>query len=304
MGRLKAAMIRELVLRGYSTRTQKAYLGHVSRFARHFMRSPAELGEVEIRRYLLFLAGRKSVSTAYRDQAVSALKFLYRYVLKKPFISEGMPRPRKEFRLPSVLSAGEVTALFDSIRNVKHRAIVMLMYSAGLRVSEVIKLKPHDIDANRHLIHVRGGKRKKDRYTVLSDTALIYLRYYWKIYKPEKWLFPGQRKGGHITARTVQHVVEAARKRAGISKRFSTHVLRHSFATHLLGQGTDLRYIQELLGHKSPKTTQIYTHVTRKDIARIRSPLDTLNLDSETVFEEKLRKSVRKGALSEPSPRI
>ena len=235
MGSLKADMIRELVLRGYSPRTQKAYLGHVSRFARYFMRSPAELGEVEIRRYLLFLAGREGFSTAYRDQAVSALKFLYRYVLKKPFISDGMPRPRKEFRLPSVLSAGEVTALLDSIRNVKHRAIVMLMYSGGLRVSEVTKLIPENIDADRHLIHIKGGKRKKDRYTILSDTALDYLRYYWKIYKPEKWLFPGQRKGGHLTARTVQHVVEAARKRAGISKRFSTHVDFPRFSRHLIG---------------------------------------------------------------------
>jgi len=153
MDNLKAAMIRELVLRGHSIRTQKTYIGHVSRFARHFMRSPVELGEVEIRRYLLFLAGREGVSTAYRDQAVSALEFLYRYVLKKSFISEGMPRPRKEFSLPSVLSAGEVATLLDSIRNVKHRAIVMLMYSAGLRVSEVIKLKPYDIDADRHLDH-------------------------------------------------------------------------------------------------------------------------------------------------------
>ena len=223
--------------------------------------------------------------------------------MKKPFISEGMPRPRKEFRLPSVLSVGEVTALLDSIRNVKHRAIVMLMYSAGLRVSEVIKLKTENIDAQRHLVQVKGGKRKKDRYTILSDTALDYLRYYWKIYKPEKWLFPGQRRGGHITARTVQHIVGAARKRAGITKRFSTHVLRHSFTTHLLEQGTDLRYIQELLGHKGPKTTQIYTHVTRKDIARITSPLDTLNLNNETEHAEQLRKSTRKGTLSKPSPR-
>jgi len=175
-----------------------------------------------------------------------------------------------------VLSKDEVTRLLDSVRNRKHRAILMLVYSAGLRVSEVVRLKLEDIDVRRRLIHIKGSKGRKDRYTLLSSVALEVLRDYYRFYRPRKWLFPGKRKDRHISARAVQKVVTATGKRAGIRKKLTTHTLRHSFATHLLENGTDLRYIQELLGHKSSKTTQIYTHVTRKDLVRIVSPLDRI----------------------------
>ena len=277
MGALREAMQRELKLRGYSPKTARVYVRHVEGFTRYFKRSPAELDQEHIRQYLLHLTDEKGVSTAYWDQAVSALKFLYGRVLKRPFIADSLPRPKKEHKLPAVLSANEVKRFLDSVRNIKHLSMLMLMYSAGLRVGEVVKLKVEDIDSDRCSIHVRGAKGKKDRYTLLSDVALEVLRMYWRLYRPRDWLFPGDRKDKHITIRTVQKIVERTRQSAGIRKAFSAHTLRHSFATHLLENGTDLRYIQELLGHKSSKTTEVYTHVTRRDIARIKSPLDSIS---------------------------
>ncbi len=262
----------------------KVYLQHMTDFVRHFGRSPSEIGKNEIVQYLLYLTEDKKVSVAYRNQAVSALKFFYARVLKRPVVIEELPRPKKEFRLPAVLSKEEVSRLFAAVRNRKHLAILMLVYSSGLRVSEVVRLKPEDIDVERRLIRVRGAKGRKDRYTVLSEVALDVVRDYYMSWKPEHFLFPGSRKGSHLSTRSVQSVVSEARKRAGIQKQFSTHALRHSFATHLLESGTDLRYIQELLGHKSARTTQIYTHVTRKDIARIVSPLDRM-MEGETAVK-------------------
>lgn len=277
MGALKDAMHNELKVRGYSPRTAKVYLRHAESFVRYFGKSPDELNQEHIKRYLLHLTEERKVSIAYRDQAVSALKFLYGRVLGRPFLADALPRPRKEHKLPAILSAGEVRRFLDSVRNIKHLAILMVMYSSGLRVGEVVKLQVDDIDSDRNMIHVRGGKGKKDRYTMLSVVALEVLRMYWRLYKPDEWLFPGGRTGRHITIRSVQKIVEQTRLRAGIRKAFSAHTLRHSFATHLLENGTDLRYIQELLGHKSSKTTEVYTHVTRRDIARIRSPLDSIS---------------------------
>jgi site-specific recombinase XerD len=269
-------MRRELRLRNYSPLTIKAYLQHMTDFVRYLGGSPAESGKEDIYRYLLHLTEERKVSASYRNQAISSLKFFYGKILKKKLVIEELPRPKKEFRLPAVLSENEVSRLFSAVRNRKHLAILMLIYSSGMRVGEVVKLRPEDIDSERNLIRVRGGKGNKDRYTVLSDVALDVIRGYYLAWKPEKYLFPGNRKGSHLSTRSVQNVVSEARKRAGIEKRFSTHSLRHSFATHLLESGTDLRYIQELLGHKSVRTTQIYTHVTRRDIARIISPLDRM----------------------------
>jgi len=276
VGNLKEAMRMELRLRNYSPGTIKTYLQHMTEFVRHFGRSPSELGRDDMINYLLYMTEERKVSATYRDQAVSALKFFYGKVLNKRIIIDDLPRPKKEIKMPAVLSEKEVSRLFKAIRNRKHLAILMLLYSSGMRVSEVVRLKPEDIDTDRHLIRVRGGKGRKDRYTVLSDRALDVLRDYYLSWQPEYYLFPGIKKGSHLSTRSVQNVVSEARKRAGIIKQFSTHVLRHSFATHLLESGTDLRYIQELLGHKSARTTQIYTHVTRRDIARIVSPLDRM----------------------------
>ncbi len=270
------AVKKELKLRRYSQKTQKAYLHHIERYMRHFMKDPKELDERHIREYMLHLINKGKVSRAYHDQAVSALKFLYDYVLNMSKTVGNLPRPRKEKKLPIVLSQEEVSKLLKAIKNLKHRAIMMLVYSAGLRVSEIVKLRVEDIDSNRHLIHIRGAKGRKDRYTILSEVALEELRGYWKEYKPDKWLFPGAKPERAISTRTVEAILEIAVREVGLKKKASVHTLRHSFATHLLESGTDLRYIQELLGHKSSKTTEIYTHVSTKDLSKIKSPLDNL----------------------------
>jgi integrase/recombinase XerD len=172
-----------------------------------------------------------------------------------------------------------VAKILSSIDNIKHRAILMLVYSAGLRVGEVVKLKPKDIDSKRMLIYIRGSKGRKDRYTILSESVLKILREYWQQYKPQEWLFEGAKPEKHISIRTTQKIFEHACEKAGIKKEITIHTLRHSFATHLLESGADLRYIQELLGHKHIKTTEIYTHVSVKSIGKIRSPLDSLKLN-------------------------
>ena len=204
------------------------------------------------------------------------MRFLLRHVLRRPDLVEATPRPRRVRQLPVVLSTQEVRAVLAALANPKHRAAIMLMYGAGLRVSEVVRLRPGDLDADRHLVHVRGGKGRKDRYTLLSDVAYDAVRVYVQAFRPPVWLFPSTTPSRHISARSIQKVVARAGRTAGVKKALTPHVLRHSFATHLLEAGTDLRYIQELLGHSSSKTTEIYTHVTRRDLARIRSPLDDL----------------------------
>jgi len=207
--------------------------------------------------------------------AISALKFYYGGILKKNFAYE-IKRPKKDRKLPVVLSREEVFKILSSVVNIKHRAILMITYSAGLRVGEVVRLKVEDIDTERKMIHVRGAKGRKDRYTILSDVAIETLNLYLKSYQPKIWLFHGKNENSHLTVRSVEKIFDNAVKSAGVTKDVSIHSLRHSFATHLLESGVDLRYIQELLGHKSSKTTEIYTHVSNKDLSRIQSPLDLI----------------------------
>ena len=207
VGELKEAMRRELKLRNYSTGTIKTYLQHMKEFVRHFSRSPSELSRDDIIHYLLHMTEERNVSATYRDQAISALKFFYGKVLKKRIIIDELPRPKKEFKLPVVLSTEEVSRLLAAVRNRKHLAILMLLYSSGMRVGEVVKLRLEDIDAERRLIRVRGGKGRKDRYTVLSDVALDTVRDYYMSWQPEHFLFPGNRKGSHLSTRSVQNVV-------------------------------------------------------------------------------------------------
>lgn len=203
------------------------------------------------------------------------MKFYYGTILKKKFPYE-IKRPRKDKKLPVVLSKEEIAQILSTVDNIKHKAILMLVYSAGLRVSEVVKLKPEDIDSKRKLIHIKGAKGRKDRYTLLADSVLDTLRNYWRQYEPKKWLFSSTKPDRHLHYRSIEKVFANACERANILKDATVHTLRHSFATHLLEAGTDLRYIQELLGHKSSKTTEIYTHVSRSSISRIVSPLDRL----------------------------
>ncbi|MFH1335438.1 MAG: site-specific tyrosine recombinase/integron integrase [Candidatus Zixiibacteriota bacterium] len=268
---------RELVSRKYSYKTVKGYIYYNRDFLNFIGKKPSEINDSDIKDYLLYLAEEKQSATSTLNQAINALKFYYGTMLKKRFVYE-VKRPRKDKKLPVVLSKEEVAKILSSVDNIKHKAILMLVYSAGLRVGEVVKLKPEDIDSNRMLINIRGAKGRKDRYTMLSETALEVLRQYWREYKPGKWLFEGARKDRYISTRTVQHILEHACVRVNIRKDISVRTLRHSFATHLLESGVDLRYIQELLGHANSKTTEIYTHVSTKSLGKIRSPLDCLNI--------------------------
>jgi integrase/recombinase XerD len=268
-----------LTVRGYSPRTRKVYLGHLRRFflwcghgSARLPQDPAAEGQA----YILDLIRRQRISRSYQNQVVSALRFLCESVLGEPRIALSIPRPRKEQPLPAVLSPDEVAAMMRKVRNPKHRALLMLVYSAGLRVGEVVRLRVPDLDMDRGLVRVRRGKGGKDRYTLLAQRAVEAVRIYRDAYPADEWLFPGSRPDRHLTPRSVQRIVKNTAEAAGIRKHVTTHTLRHSFATHLLEGGTNLRIIQELLGHQSARTTQIYTHVARSTLESVRSPLDNL----------------------------
>jgi site-specific recombinase XerD len=245
-------------------------------FALHFHRSPDELGEQEIRDYLHYLIQVKKGSQSGVSQAYSALKFFYETTLKRDWNGFRIPRVQKGKKLPVVLSQQEIQAIFSATRNLKHRVVLMTIYSAGLRISEVVHLKVSDIDSQRMTIRVQQGKGQKDRYTLLSQRTLEVLRAYWKEYRPSGWLFPGKPETEPLSVSSVQRVFEKVLLRARIKKPASVHTLRHSFATHLLEAGTDLYHIQRLLGHTSPKTTAIYLHLSRKNLGGLTSPLDLL----------------------------
>lgn len=215
----------------------------------------------------------RGYSHSYVNQCISALQFFMKNVFGQ-IETAGYIRPKKETKLPDVLTLEEVKRILSHVENIKHKAILYLTYSSGLRVGEVVRLKLPDVDVERRIVKVRQGKGRKDRFTILSDAAYQLLQKYIELHKPEKWLFPGQTAGSHLNERSVQKMFEQVLSRSGIKKKVSIHVLRHSFATHLLEGGTDLRYIQELLGHQSSRTTERYTHVTVKDARRIKSPLD------------------------------
>jgi integrase/recombinase XerD len=271
-------MRRQMILAGFSPRTRKVYLGHVRRFLERTGRPVKGLGPADLERYIVEQVEENRVSRSTHGQILSAARFLFRTVLDGFDEVENLPRPPRHKRLPHVLSLEEARRLVRAPRNPTHRAMTMLLYSSGLRVGELVRLRPGDPDRARGLLHVRSGKGSKDRYTILSPRAVDALDQHLSRWELEgrdlRWLFPGARPGTHVHERTVQKVVARAARQAGIEKRVSPHVLRHSFATHLLEAGTDLRYIQELLGHASSRTTEIYTHVSRHDLARIRSPLD------------------------------
>ncbi|CEG11435.1 Phage integrase family protein [groundwater metagenome] len=268
---------RELVSRNYISKTIKAYLYYNEDFLRAVKKNPPEVTNENAKNYLFYLAEQKDVSTSNLNIAINALKFYYGEVLKRDFVYE-IKRQRKNKKLPVVLSKEKVSNILSSVSNIKHRALLMLAYSAGLRVSEVVKLRVEDIDAQRKLIHIRGAKGRKGRYTLLSEVTLKTLHLYRDEFKPNEWLFPGAEKGRHISIRTAQSIFEHANERAGIVKDVTIYSLRHSFATHLLESGTDLRYIQELLGHQSSKTTEIYTHASSRSLSKIINPLDTMDI--------------------------
>lgn len=273
-------MQRDLQLRGLSPKTQRAYLDKARDFARYFKQAPDQLGEEQIREYLHYLLQKKVSDSTYR-QAFGSLKFLYQTTMKQSVVFDKIPRLKTRRKLPVVLDRTEIEALFSVTKNLKHKAILMITYSSGLRLAETSHLKVTDIDSKRMMVRVTG-KGGKDRYSILSSVALETLRQYYRKYRPSDWLFEGQRPGSALAERTVERIFEIAKDRAGITKPATLHTLRHSFATHLLEAGTDLHHIQLLLGHKSPKTTTIYLHVSNRALSRITSPLDLPPVLKET----------------------
>jgi site-specific recombinase XerD len=232
----------------------------------------------DIRQYLVAMATSGKYSAGYVRGARAALIFLYDSVLKQTGKVGDLPRVKRPEQLPVVLNREEVAKIFKVAYNLKHKALLVTAYSTGLRVGKVVRLKVNEIDSKRMQIRVSAGKGAKDRYTLLSATALAILREYFRAYKPKDWLFPGDDSKDHLAERSAQQVFKDSKKKAGILKPATFHTLRHSFATHLLEDGTDIRYIQELLGHDSIETTERYTHVTQKGMERVTSPLDKMQL--------------------------
>jgi len=267
----------------YSPRTLKNYCNLFEEFINYYSsKHPDEITEEEIIAYMNYLVTERRISASYQNMAINAIKFYYEKVQggKRTFYQ--LDRPLKDKKLPVVLSEQEVAAILSATPNLKHRTMLMLCYSAGLRVGELLNLTLPDIDSDKMQVWVRGGKGKKDRFSLLSERVLQLLRKYYREYRPQHYLFEGQ-SGGAYSQRSIQLALAAACQRAGIRKQVTMHTLRHSFTTHMLENGTDLRYIQVLLGHSSSKTTEIYTHVTSKGLSQIRSPLDNLGLDDSLL---------------------
>jgi integrase/recombinase XerD len=272
------AMRRKLEVARYSPRSIQVYLGAAKQLFLHFPnKHPNDIRTEDIEAFQHHLATERKVSNSTLNQAVNAIRYYYMNVMGDAKRVTFIERPRAERKLPTVLSEEEVAALLRSVENLKHRCILMLIYSAGLRLSELIALERRDLAVERGQLVVRSGKGNKDRITLLSRKALAIVDEYLIQYKPERHLFEGP-DGGPYSPRSVQVIFHRAREKAGITKPATVHTLRHSFATHLLEKGTDLRYIQALLGHSSSKTTEIYTHVSTKALGKIRSPLDDLDL--------------------------
>lgn len=260
----------------YSENTIKTYSAYFKDYVHHFSdRDLTGIKTEEINDYILSLIQLTNISGSEQNQRINAIKFYYEKVLgrEKQFIR--IERPRKERILPDTLSKTDIQNIFKNTSNIKHRCILELIYSAGLRRSEVLNLKINDIDSKRMLIKIRGGKGKKDRYSLLSNNVLIHLREYFIAYKPKEWLFEGQ-KGQQYSSTGITRVLKKSAGKAGIKKRVHLHMLRHSFATHLLEQGTNLRIIQNLLGHESIQTTEIYTHVSNLEIQKVINPIDEI----------------------------
>lgn len=265
--------LQKLELKKYSNSTVKSYVHSFEVFINYYKNIELlSLNENDIRKYLQKLIQEKR-SNSYINIAINSIKFYYEIVLGMPNRFYSIERPRKEFKLPKVLSKEEILSMIDHTNNIKHRCIVSLLYSSGLRRSELLHLKMTDIDSKRMVIKIEQAKGNKDRYTVLNQRVLEDLRIYYRVYNPKVYLFEGPISGKKYSHSSVLKIVVGAAERAGIGKRVSPHILRHSFATHLLESGVDLRYIQLLLGHNSTKTTEIYTHVATNTFMDIKDLL-------------------------------
>lgn len=276
MSTLRQQLIQQMQLKGYSPKTIRSYVGMISRLALNYQ-TPADLLSVDqIREYIMQNITTNKRSKSWMNMIISAVKLLHCDVLKREWNYLDLPRPRRDIKVPIVLSRDEVQRIIDSKVNVKHKAILMITYSAGLRLGEVCKLKITDIDSSRMLIHVRKGKGNKDRCTILSPVLLALLRTYYRKYRPDEWLFEGMSRNT-ISPSTIQAVFKSAMKISNIHKKAGIHSMRHSFATHLLEQGVALPIIQNMMGHKSLKTTSGYLHVQQYSIQGVKSPLDSLS---------------------------
>ena len=277
MTSLRQRMLEDMRVRRLSPFTQRTYVETVGRFARYFKRSPERLGPEQIRAYQLYLSTERGLATSSLLVAVSALRFVYRVTLQKRWsFDDVIPAPKKPQALPVVLSPQEVVQFLDAVKPAKHHAILTACYAAGLRISEAIALTVSAIDSERMVLRIAKGKGQKDRYVMLSPKLLAILRDWWKVQRPRHWLFPGERPEAPITRSAVQLACGIASRRARLGKAITPHLLRHSFAVHLLEAGTDLRTIQPLLGHRSLQTTARYLRVATTTVCSTASPLDLL----------------------------
>lgn len=263
----------EMELRGFSKNTMTAYSSHANMLLRYFKKPADQITPDEIKRYLYHRI-KTGISYSNIDITCNAFKLLFNAVLKRNWSDDVIVRPKKLKKLPPVLSRDEVLAILNNIENIKHRTVLLTAYSSGLRLSEVLNLRLEDIDSKSKTIKVCGGKGGKDRFTILGDENLSALRQYWKLYRPKDLLFPGLIDGQPIAKRNIQVVFKQAKEKTGITKPATVHTLRHSFATHLLENNTDLRTIQILLGHANINTTCIYLHLSKHRISLVKSPLD------------------------------
>jgi len=272
MTRLRQRMVEDMQLRGLSEKTQEAYVRAVRQLAEHYGKSPQHISDEELRQYFLHLTNVKQLSPSTIQVALYGIKFLFQYTLRKEWPTLDLVRPRREKKLPVVLSVAEVRRILGIIRRPRYRVCLSTIYACGLRLSEGVHLQVRDIDGDRTMVHVRHGKGAKDRYVPLPVPTLEMLRRYWRTHQHPEWLFPAPTKSGvplstatkPMSVSGVQRAFEAALQESGVQKEATVHTLRHSYATHLLEAGVNLRVIQAYLGHNSPKTTVIYTHLTRK----------------------------------------
>lgn len=270
--------LKKLEIENYSVQTVKNYTSALNLFLEYVNKNKIkQVTDKEITGYLYYCKKEKKYSFSSMKMVIAAIRYLYKNVFNKPVPEALNIKLRKPSVLPTVLTVNEISKILGAVNNLKHKTMLLLIYSAGLRLGELLNLKPEDINSEAMKIHIRQSKGKKDRYVMLSENILALLKKYYSEYKPKEFLFEGQ-SGGRYSPKSVQTVFKSALNKARIKKKASVHTLRHSFATHLLDEGTDIRYIQELLGHKRLETTQIYTHVSSYSINKIKSPAEKITI--------------------------
>ena len=263
----------------YSEKTILTYLDALNVFFRFYRDKAIEtIDNKDVVRFNYEYILQNNYSVSYQNQVINSIKLFFKIIENKAIVEDEIKRPRRPKKLPDILSKEEVERIFKVTTNLKHKALLVLIYSCGLRRGELLRVTPNSISSDRGLLIIKGGKGNKDRIAPLSEKVIELLRIYYKAYKPKTWLFEGQTEGEPYSETSLQEVFKTALKKAKITKKATLHWLRHSYATHLLENCVDLRYIQEILGHKSSKTTEIYTHVTTKSIGKIKSPIDDLNI--------------------------